>query len=339
MALPPIATSPPPLFVLFSHHKQKCPSRGSNLWTGEGQQLMNKYNDYKPTKEQGSGGGFRRFIFLLLAMAFLAFMVAAWTGGVVTEKHGGDTAVVTTVTPGAGVAVHVQQSAPAVSVAIEQAPAPPTNDNTVALLAYQNADKALSETKGNYELVAQLYPRVAALETAVAAPPTPSTELQLLRFDVETNRMTTTILTAGFFFLLALLMAVTVGISWLTSRPRPTPPATPQHQLSIGNDTPHHLHGADTVQHGTSTVLHQPEPVQRTTSGSIPTLTITNRRPEIPKAANELTTEHRRYIQHTYNRLRTYSGTCRHIWGYHNAATLTIVKSVVGEGANSPRLQ
>lgn len=298
---------------------------------------MTKYNDYEKEKAGGGGGG-RRFLFLLLAMAFLAFMVAAWSGGVVTENQGGVGEIVTTVTPGAGVAVHVQQSAPAVNVQIEQPPAPPaaTADNTVALLAYQNADKALGEVAG-------LSPRVAALETAVAAPPTPNAELQLLRFDVDTNRMTTTILTAGLFFTLALLMAVTVAISWLTSRPRPAPTNTPPPQLTnlahTVNDAPHHLHGANTVLHGANTVLHQTEPVLRTTSGGVPALTITNRRPEIPKATNELTPEHRRYIQHTYNRLRTYSGTCRHIWGYHNQATLTIVKSVVGEGANSPRLQ
>jgi hypothetical protein len=30
--------------------------------------------------------------------------------------------------------------------------------------------------------------------------------------------------------------------------------------------------------------------------------------------------------------LGTYSGTSRYIWNYHNATTLAIVKSVVGEG-------
>jgi hypothetical protein len=306
---------------------------------------MNKYNEYEKEKAGGGGGG-RRFFFLLLAMAFLAFMVAAWSGGVVTENQGGAGEIVTTVTPGAGVAVHVQQSAPAVNVQIEQPPAPPaaTADNTVALLAYQNADKALGEVAG-------LSPRVAALETAVAAPPTPNAELQLLRFDVDTNRMTTTILTAGLFFTLALLMAVTVAISWLTSRPRPAPTNTPPPQLTnlahTGNDAPHHLHGANTVLHGANTVLHQTEPVLSTTSGSqsadiLRPLTLRPRPLPMPKKLDELNDEQRRYIQQTYNRLKTYSGTSRHIWNYHNAATLTIVKAVVGEGATnsqSPRLQ
>jgi hypothetical protein len=98
-------------------------------------------------------------------------------------------------------------------------------------------------------------------------------------------------------------------------------------------------HGVNTVQHGVDTVQQTTSPVHSTTSGDI--LRPLNLRPRplpMPKRLDELTDEQRRYIQQTYNRLKTFSGTSRHIWNYHNATTLGIVKDVVGQG-DSQRLQ
>jgi hypothetical protein len=304
---------------------------------------MNKYKesqyDYPEPKPSGGGGGFRRFLLLVAVVAVLAFLVASWSGtAVVTENHGGGAGVVTTATataPAAGVAVNVEQSAPSISVNVEQAAPPPaampTADNTVAMLAYQNADRALLEAATANRDTAALLPRVAALETKAAAPPTPSAELELMRFDTETNRLTTGMLTGGFFALLVLVMALAGWVTWSTT-PRTSPRRAAPTLLE-------NQHGANTVLHGADTVQQTTYPVHSTTSGDI--LRPLNLRPRplpMPKRLDELTDEQRRYIQQTYNRLKTFSGTSRHIWNYHNATTLGIVKDVVGQG-DSQRLQ
>jgi hypothetical protein len=223
---------------------------------------MSKYNDYP--KEQTGGGG-RRFIFLLLAIALLAFMVAAWTGGVVTENHGGVGEIVTTATPTppAGVAVNVSQSqaAPNVSITMQQPAAPPSDDYAVQLAfieaarAYQRGDEAYRKAE---RVADELYPRVAAIETRIATPPTPAVELELLQFDTTTHRYTLNILTVGFFALLGLVVALAVWVAYLnrphpptpTNQPQPTPPTPP----TPPETTTQPLHGANTVQHGAGTV-------------------------------------------------------------------------------------
>jgi hypothetical protein len=306
---------------------------------------MDKYKDYpEVSKEGGGGGGFRRFLLLVAVVAVLAFLVASWSGrAVVTENHGGVADVVTTATaPAAGVAVNVEQSAPSISVNVEQAAPPPaaapTSDNTVALLAYQNADRALLEAATANTTANNLLPRVAALETTAAMPrPDLSPTLIAFQATADQHERELNALTAGVLVALLLVMVVAGVVGYMTIYHHPPTPTPPTPLLT--QTAPLTLHGANTVLHGADTVQQTTYPVHSTTSGDI--LRPLNLRPRplpMPKRLDELTDEQRRYIQQTYNRLKTFSGTSRHIWNYHNATTLGIVKDVVGQG-DSQRLQ
>jgi hypothetical protein len=294
---------------------------------------MNKYKesqyDYPDQPKPSGGGGFRRFLLLVAVVAVLAFLVASWSGrAVVTQNHGGVADVVTTPSPAAGVAVNVQQSAPAVNVQIEQALPPaaaPTSDNTVALLAYQNADRALADAATANITANNLLPRVAVLETSAAMPrPDLSPTLIAFQATADQHERELNALTAGVMVALLLVMVVAGVVGYMTIyHPPPTPPP-PTHLLT--QTAPLTLHGANTVLHGADTV-------PSTTSGdahALQLVSISDRRAEIPRRTDDLTPGQRRYIQATYNRLGTYSGTSKHLWGYHNAVTLALVKSVVG---------
>lgn len=300
---------------------------------------MNKYKEYQydypdQPKPSGGGGGFRRFLLLVAVVAVLAFLVASWSGrAVVTENHGGVSDVVTTATaPAAGVAVNVEQSAPSISVNVEQAAPPPaaapTSDNTVALLAYQNADRALADAATANITANNLIPRVAVLETS-AAMPRPDLSPTLIAFQATADQQERELnaLTAGVLVALLLVMVVAGVVGYMTiyhHPPTPTPPTPLLTQLT--QTAPLTLHGANTVLHGAGTV-------PSTTSGdahALQLVSISDRRAEIPRRTDDLTPGQRRYIQATYNRLGTYSGTSKHLWGYHNAVTLALVKSVVG---------
>jgi len=278
---------------------------------------MSKYNDYPEVDKAkgGGGGGFRRFALLVALVCVIAFGFALWGMGAKDTPTAVQPDTMPTAVPN-GVAVNVSQAAPAINLSIDQ-PAPPpapmpTADNTIALLAYGNADKALDET-------AAIAQRVAALESA-APPPDHTPQLVAIEHQQAGQQSQLNILTGGLFFTLALLIALAGFVGWYTiPRPHPIPANRQIDQLTV---------------HGANPVLPRANPVLTPTAGDDETLgeplVISQNRPRVGRRAGELAEWERRYIQETYNRLKNYTATANHVWGYHNRLTLLCVKEVVG---------
>lgn len=283
---------------------------------------MSKYKessiDY-PTVDKPAviTAGFRRFLILLVLFGIGLVLLV----GVVTDPSDvpapPDTITATPTAVPSGVTVNVEQSAPAVNVNVQQdAPPPPPPDNAPALIAQQTALDARARADMAYNTAAALAPRVDALEAGherlAAAPDIQPTlvafEQNHGRLQSELNQLRWGVL--GAFIGLGLLGLV-MGLMLFPHGRAPHPTT-----LTISQNDPVQLHGADTVQ--------------STTSGE--PLVIRRGRPELATRVDDLSNDEKRYIQHTYNRLKTYSGTCRHIWGYHNSTTLACVKSVVRVG-------
>lgn len=288
--------------------------------------MVNYMSDYKLKEKQAqpSGRALRRFFTLLFVL--LAGLVVIY--GAMTSPT--QTAVVTDTAPAVGfdattAAPNLTQSvvvdaAPVVNV--EQAAPPPAAqpavDNTAVLMVADTARDARAVADTALAATNALAPRVSALETAVASiPPTPDVQPTLVYFERQAGVQAAQI-NQLWGFLLAGLGVVTLlglGLAGVWFRP-------PAHgRVTVVENRPNLLHGADTVQHGVDTV-------QNTTSGE--PLLISDNKPNIPKRSDQLNEWQRAYIQIKFNRLKTYTAVSNDIWGYHGRNTLKCIKDVVG---------
>jgi hypothetical protein len=287
---------------------------------------MSKYNDYPEVEKGGGGGGggFRRFAMLVALVCFIAFGFALWGMGAKDTPTAVQPDTMPTAVPN-GVAVNVSQAAPAINLSIDQ-PAPPPVDDAALQMAFMESQRAHGRADDAYRAAERafahadvLHGRVADLESA-APPPDHTPQLVAIEHQQAKLQSQLDILTGGLFLTLALLIALAGFVGWYTI-PRPYPTAaTPQiDQLTV---------------HGANPVLHRANPVLTPTSGDDETLgeplVISQNRPRVGRRAGELAEWERRYIQETYNRLKNYTATANHVWGYHNRLTLQCVKEVVG---------
>ncbi len=294
---------------------------------------MQDYKDY-PEVSKGSGGGGRRFL-ILLAVCLAGLLIIYGAVYEPTHEPADVLPVPTAVNPSTAVDVY---AAPAVRVEsnsnpvvnVEQAPAPAVvQDNTAVLLAADTARDARLVADNALAAHSALVPRVAAVETRLAAVESDTAVLAdipptLLRFEEQTARAATDIdlIVGGLLAVLVVLMLLATAVGWLTMRP-PTLPRG----YTIDQRPDYDQNPPEPARTRSVPLVEPLEPFR--TVQLEPVRTDLKLDPNVP-----MTRAERQQILYWWKNLNSYTAVAKLLYGSKNGNTFNRVKSIIEEVAH-----